>query len=264
MLSLKFKNNTALVNEKRHLSSLIDVYSKGNDQEKINAVIRSLGARTFFPFISDKQAVALELGCSNGFMANLIAEKIQAVHVLEGVHELIIEVEKDAKSNVKFIHTLFEEFNSDQKYDYVFALFVLEHVFDVQEVLNMVKRVLKPGGILFITVPNARALSRQFARHMGIIQDLKELTENDVCFGHRRVYDRCTLNEELNQAGFSQIMQGGLLLKILADFQLNELLNNGFLSENHIDALYKLGLEYPDLCGSLFSICKLTKDNCCC
>ncbi|AIL65417.1 S-adenosylmethionine-dependent methyltransferase [Rickettsiales bacterium Ac37b] len=260
MSSLKLKNDNMLIHEKTYLSSLVEVYSKGNDQEKINAVIRSLAARTFFPFISDKQAIALELGCSDGFMANLIADKIQAVHVLEGAQELIVQAEKEAKPNVKFIHTLFEEFNSEQKYDYIFALFVLEHVFDVQMVLDMVKRVLKPGGIFFVTVPNARALSRQISRHMGIIEDLKQLTANDIRFGHRRVYDRCTLNEELTQAGFSQIMQGGLLLKILADFQLNELFTNGFLSDQHIDALYKLGLEYPDLCGSLFSVCKLTVD----
>lgn len=45
------------------------------------------------------------------------------------------------------------------------------------------------------------------------------------------------------------------MLKILADFQMDKLIETEILKEQ-IDGLYKLGLEYPDLCGSLFSICR--------
>jgi hypothetical protein len=67
------------------------------------------------------------------------------------------------------------------------------------------------------------------------------------------------LNRELRSAGFETVAEGGLMLKILADFQLDELIDDGTLQQSHIDGLYRLGLEYPDLCGSLFSICRASR-----
>ncbi|WP_217994897.1 hypothetical protein [Methylogaea oryzae] len=46
------------------------------------------------------------------------------------------------------------------------------------------------------------------------------------------------------------------MLKILADFQLDRLIGDGTLQQAHIDGLYRLGLEYPDLCGALYSVCR--------
>ena len=106
-------------------------------------------------------------------------------------------------------------------------------------------------------MPNARALSRQLALHMGLLKDLKELTENDHNHGHRRVYDRVTINADIAAAGFENVSQGGIMLKILADFQMDQLIDNGMLRDQQIDGLYSLGLEYPDLCGSLFSVCRI-------
>ena len=106
-----------------------------------------------------------------------------------------------------------------------------------------------------MVVPNARALSRQLAQHMGLLSGLKDLTENDHNHGHRRVYDRASLNADIEQAGLCQIQQGGLMLKILADFQMDKLLDDNFLTDTHVNGLYNLGLEYPDLSGSLFAIC---------
>jgi hypothetical protein len=113
------------------------------------------------------------------------------------------------------------------------------------------------GGYLFITVPNARALSRQLARHMGFIDNLYDLTENDIRGGHRRVYDRITLNRDIENAGFEIVAQGGILFKPFADFQMEQLIDDKFLKEEHLEGLYKLGNEYPDMCADLYAICRI-------
>ena len=51
------------------------------------------------------------------------------------------------------------------------------------------------------------------------------------------------------------INEGGLMMKILADFQMDDLFTSGFLKDEHLEGLYQLGLEYPDFCGSLYCIC---------
>lgn len=48
---------------------------------------------------------------------------------------------------------------------------------------------------------------------------------------------------------------GGLMLKPFADFQMNAMFAGGILGATQLEGLYQLGLEYPDLAGSLFSIC---------
>ena len=65
------------------------------------------------------------------------------------------------------------------------------------------------------------------------------------------------VDDDFAAAGFENVSQGGVMLKILADFQMDQLIDKGMLKDQHIDALYSLGLEYPDLCGSLFSVCKI-------
>jgi hypothetical protein len=61
---------------------------------------------------------------------------------------------------------------------------------------------------------------------------------------------------DIKEAGLTQVGQGGLLLKLLADFQMDKMVEAGILGEPQIDGLYKMGLEYPHFAGSLFSVCR--------
>ena len=46
------------------------------------------------------------------------------------------------------------------------------------------------------------------------------------------------------------------MLKILADFQMDKLIDMGILGNEQLEGLHKLGLQYPDLSGSLFTVCR--------
>ena len=108
-------------------------------------------------------------------------------------------------------------------------------------------------------MPNARALSRQISLNMNLIDSLYSLTANDLKHGHRRVFDRKSLNQLISNSVFENIYETGIILKLLADFQMDKMLNLQIINDSQIDALYKLGLEFPDLCGSIFTICKIKK-----
>ena len=244
-----------IADEKAFLEKVFHTYSVDSCHQ--TAIMRQLIVRTFKPFING--GCGLELGCSDGFMTEMLSASLSHLDVVDGSRQFIAEARSRGLSNVSFIEALFEEFATETRYDFVFASYILEHVFDPIAIMKMARSVLKPDGLLMIVVPNARALSRQLALHMGLIDDLKALTENDRNHGHRRVYDRVTLGRDLESAGFENLTQGGIMLKILADFQMDELISNRVLQDKHIDGLYRLGLEYPDLCGSLFSICRPKK-----
>jgi 2-polyprenyl-3-methyl-5-hydroxy-6-metoxy-1,4-benzoquinol methylase len=237
------------------LDAVRQTYTRESLQDK---AIRRLAVRTFEPYLS-RDGRGMQMGYSEGIDTELLAARVARLEVVEGCRAFIEDGERRGLPNVGFRHAMFEDLalaTDEAPFDYVFANYVLEHVLDVPQVLGRVRGVLKPGGLLFVVVPNARALSRQLAVHMGLLPEVKALTEHDHSHGHRRVYDRVSLDRDVEAAGFRIIAQGGLMLKILADFQLNRLFKDGILEEAHIDGLYRLGLEYPDLCGSLFAVCR--------
>lgn len=219
-----------------------------------NRMMRGLVVRTFAPFLHGGRG--LELGCSDGYMTQLLREHVEYLDVVDGNEHFLAKARARNISNTRFFHALFEEFSSDTAYDAIFACFVLEHIAEPQPVLKTVGAALNSSGLLYVAVPNARTLSRQLARHMGLIRELTDLTQNDLQHGHRRVYDRVNLNRELEGAGFEIVSQGGILVKPLADFQMDQLIDSGVLGEAQIDGLYRLGVEYPDLCGWLYAVCR--------
>jgi 2-polyprenyl-3-methyl-5-hydroxy-6-metoxy-1,4-benzoquinol methylase len=249
----KRANNDFISSEMEFLEEKSLTYVAGQSAQ--DDLIRELAVETFEPFIDPK--LGLELGCSDGYMTQLLSKKLKQLDVVEGSEHFIKRAKEKNLQNVSFIHCLFEEYEPIKKYDYIFLCYVLEHVSDVGQILKMVHRWIHPDGLLFVVVPNSRALSRQLAYHMGLIPNLQALTQNDFAHGHRRVYDRVSLNRDLEDGGFTTIAQGGIMLKFLADFQMDRLFEMDVLKKPQIRGLYKLGFEYPDLCGSIYSICKI-------
>lgn len=241
------------VNEKKLIESYVSNYITSNDSSQ-QRLMRELEIRTFKPYLNKGRA--LELGCEIGYMSELIAPLVDYLDIVDGSEEFIRQTKTRNIPNANYFCSLFEEFQSKNKYDSVFASHVLEHLFDVPAVLKMVRKALTPQGCFIVAVPNARALSRQLARHMGLIDSLYELTPNDLRGGHRRVYDRVSLNRELESAGFEIVAQGGIFFKFLADFQMDKLIDSGILGEEQCEGLYKLGHEYPDMCADIYAIAR--------
>ncbi len=245
------------MSEQKFVDDLVPNYLTSEESHQTR-VMRDLMMRTFKPYITDcVSGKALELGSEVGYMSEKIAQLVERLDIVEGSAKFIEKVRERNITNITCHHSLFEDFTPYYAYyDYVFASHVLEHVQDVSVVLKMMKNAVKNSGYVFITVPNAHAMSRQLARHMGIIDDLYKLTPNDIKGGHRRVYDRTTLNKDIQNNDFEIIAQGGILFKPFADFQMSYLMNNSILNFEHILGLYTLGNEYPNLCADLYVIAR--------
>ncbi|MEQ9105926.1 MAG: class I SAM-dependent methyltransferase [Limnobacter sp.] len=242
-----------LKTEKKMLENYAENYITSDDSSQ-QRLMRNLEVRVIQPYI--KRGRALELGCEIGYMSELVAPLVDHLDIVDASELFLEKTRSRGIDNARYFCSLFEEFKSDCKYNFVLASHVLEHLADVQLVLKMVKASLLPDGYLFVAVPNARALSRQLARHMGLIDSLFDLTPNDLRGGHRRVYDRVTLNKELESAGYEIVAQGGIYFKLLADFQLDKMIDSGILQEQQQEGLFRLGNEYPDMCADVFAIAR--------
>lgn len=132
--------------------------------------------------------------------------------------------------------------------------FVNEHLADPSVIYTIAREALLPGGHLFVVVPNRESLSRQLAVAMGLLQYLDDLSPNDRKMGHCRTYSADDLRAEVVSNHFTMKQEGGLLLKPLADFQMNDLLAKSILTTQHLLGLEKLGQTYPSFCMSIFAV----------
>jgi 2-polyprenyl-3-methyl-5-hydroxy-6-metoxy-1,4-benzoquinol methylase len=242
--------NTFKEEEKGFLEGLFNKYITSNDSSYLR-LMRELMIKKCKPYIKEG-AYALELGCEIGYMTSLISSLVAYLDVLDGSKSFIVEAKKRNLKNVVFYNMLFEELSVKNKYDCIFMSHVVEHLIDPKYVLEKVKDALVPGGFVFIAVPNGRALSRQLAKSMGLIDDLYALTPNDIRGGHRRIYDMVSIEEEVVLAGLEIREISGVLVKPFCDIQMDFLIDTGFLKQEHLTGMMKLGTSYSDICGDIF------------
>ena len=236
--------------ELEFIEGLFADYTK-SDNSPFLRYQRAMDMKKALEFMSPG-GVAMELGCEVGYMTSLISPHVRKLDVIEGSASFIEEAKKLNLKNATFYNMLFEQVSKKDCYDYIFASHVIEHLIDPVETLKIMYQALRPGGRIFVIVPNAEAASRQLAVKMGLLTDIYELTPGDLRVGHRRVYDQRTICKDVESAGLKIKATQGLFFKPFADFQIDELINNGFLNDLHLDSLVKLGEDFPELCGYIF------------
>lgn len=234
----------------RHYKTFTSPISKWS----IDSYIKVYKKNLYLP----ERGMALELGCSNGYSTKLLSEMVAELTVVDGSKYMLERLDEELlkRENVTFVYSLFEELDDENKYNNIFCSYILEHVIDPIQILHILYRALERGGRLFITVPNATALSRQMAVEMKMLNNLYELTENDLAHGHRRIFDMQKLKDLIGETPFKLKKTGGTFVKEFADFQLNQMIENQIIGETQLDGMQKLAEKYPELSGSIYVICE--------
>lgn len=192
----------------------------------------------------------LDLGLGHGFTTNIFDEFFKSYTILDGSQEVINNFRKKfPECETKIINTYFEDFECNEKFDLIVLGFILEHVDDPEAILLKYKTFLKPEGKLFIAVPNAEAMNRRLGDYAGFLEDVHELSQNDLDLGHKRFYTVDSLKETMGNTGFLIERIEGVYLKPLTTSQILSL----NLDKKIIDGLCKLGVNYPELSCAILS-----------
>lgn len=154
----------------------------------------------------------LEIGCGRGFYVNALAEfpQVKRVDGIEIEPTYLAQAKQAIRS--KKVHLLeasaYALPYSDQSFDMVLLTEVLEHLTDEKQALREIKRVLKPGGWLVITVPSADypflwdplnwLLTHLFQTHVD--QHIWWLA--GIWAGHQRLYTSAQLHSTVSTARF--------------------------------------------------------------
>lgn len=211
--------------------------------------------KSFKPWIQPGKA--LEMGCYKGEFTRLLTQHFADISVIEASSDLIqAATENLAPYKPHFIHSTFEQAEQLEKYDSVFLIHTLEHLDDANLVLKKINHWLSNDGVLFLVVPNAMAASRQIAVKMGLIPFNNAVSEGEWKHGHRNTYSFDTLEFTAKQAGLLPIHRSGVFFKAVANFQFDLMLKHNIINQAYLDASYELGMQYPELCSSIFLVCK--------
>lgn len=213
--------------------------------------------QAFTPFM--KKGRALELGCFEGAFTRHLTGIFDDITCVEASHEAINIAKRNLKEyhQIKFVESMFEDAKLNKKYDNIFLTHVLEHIDNRNGLLRKIKdEWLTDDGVLFVACPNANAPSRQIAVKMGLIEKNDAVTEAERKHGHRITYSLGSLEMELKNADLNVVHKSGIFFKALANFQWDKLLKTDIVSQEYLDGCFSLGQEYPDLCSSIYCVCK--------
>jgi 2-polyprenyl-3-methyl-5-hydroxy-6-metoxy-1,4-benzoquinol methylase len=163
----------------------------------------------------------LDLACGDGAIAAVLAEHFKRVVAVDASGCQLAEA-KRRLPHAEFHECLIEDLNTDEKFDTVTMLNILEHVSDSQAVLKKAASVMKNDGVMIVHVPNEEAINRRIAVAMGTITSLGELSPFDIDIaGHRRSYSMDTLIREAENAGLRVKATGGVFYKQLSMAQMD-------------------------------------------
>ena len=190
----------------------------------------------------------LELGIGHGYTVNKFHDMVDSYKIIEGSQEVIRLFKKRYSfANLNIVRCLFEDFDTNEKFDNIIMGFILEHMDDPELIINRYKRFLSKNGKLFISVPNSGALNRQIGLEAGLLDDLEYLSEADRMLGHKRYFNIKKLEELAKSSGMRVVSTEGIFLKPITTEQIRTL---GF-DDNILKAFLKVGINYPELCVAI-------------
>lgn len=145
----------------------------------------------------------LDIACGEGYGSNLLAMNAASVTGVDIDEKTIAAAEKKYKSS----NLLFRSGNAsnipckDQSFDLVVSFETIEHIDRHEEMMQEIKRVLKPGGLLVISTPDKKNYfdSNEYQNPYHIKELYKEEFEELVAkhFVYSKLYQQNFVNGSL-------------------------------------------------------------------
>ena len=213
----------------------------------------------------------LDMPCGDGALTAMMAPRFKRVVGIDASSKHLA-LAKANLPNAELHEALIEDFATEERFDTITMINILEHVIDPALVLSKAADLLSDDGVLLVHVPNAMAINRRLAVLMGTLSECEELSPFDIqVAGHRRSYSLSTLCDEIKGAGLRIHETGGVFYKMLSTPQMDWFLKNGLWAEGGFGwgrvgeeksrdwksefcrASYELGKQHPEDCNIIFA-----------
>lgn len=130
--------------------------------------------------------ILLDIGCGDGSFMNymkLLGWDLFATEINEGI---IRNLSEDLKSRIVLVSGALDEANfRDDSFDVVALWNVFEHVADINNLLDTIKKILKKKGLLVLQVPNIESLEARVFRmnwaHLDLSRHVHHFSPRTLC-----------------------------------------------------------------------------------
>jgi len=197
----------------------------------------------------------LEVGTSAGTVTHYLLPHAKNLDIVEGSEAGISRTREllgNAEGKITYHHSLWEEFNPGKKYSDIIFVRGLEHVSKPCKLLNRMKEWVIDNGRIHIIVPNAHSLHRQIMVREGELLDLYALRDRDHQVGHVQVYDKATLEKDIQAAGLKIAHSSGFFVKPISTSQMG----NITMDPQHplVKSCFTAGKLFPELGTQLYVV----------
>jgi len=135
-----------------------------SSKQRKYAAERAMIAASLLPI---RRGKVLDVGCGEGFLVQYLTEKKFKVY---GMDVSAKAVEIGAKKGFKMkMGDIQKGVPFKDKFDAIFCLEVLEHLVDPVRAVENMRKSLKPGGCLILSVPNEFHILRRLCILFGIV-----------------------------------------------------------------------------------------------
>lgn len=154
-----------------------------------------------------KKGLVLDVGCGTGYLANWLGQNGYKTIGIDSSKAGIKLSRKNKNKNTFFIcgDILQIKKKFHNKFDVVFCIEVIEHVFAPRDLLLALEKVVKKDGYVFISTPYHGYLKNLLIALLGKFDDhFTSLWD----FGHIKFFSKKTLTKLINEKNFKIVSYG--------------------------------------------------------
>ncbi|MFM7350212.1 MAG: class I SAM-dependent methyltransferase [Erythrobacter sp.] len=129
-------------------------------------------------------------------------------------------------------------------YDAVLLSGLLHETANPAFMLEATFTLMRPGGHLFVSVPNAHSFHRLLGLELGMMQAPTELSERNVALGQPVVFHRQSLEALVEASGFANCQFSGYMLKPFSNAQMGSVIES--IGSDVVEGLNRLGRRFPE------------------
>jgi 2-polyprenyl-3-methyl-5-hydroxy-6-metoxy-1,4-benzoquinol methylase len=113
---------------------------------------------------------SIDMGCGPGLFSFYLASKGGAVIGIDGAEAMVAACEAERRErgiqNIRFLQARLPDVDESQlgRADLIISSSVVEYVDDLDATLALFGRLLQPGGVLLVSMPNVLSVSRTLQR----------------------------------------------------------------------------------------------------
>ncbi len=232
-----------VVDQRQMLEETARHYDIPNDFEYVNV---KLASRLICPLCTGKNV--LEIGCASGEMSMDLVACSNSLTIVEPAVSFYNEVRERFADKIIAYNCFLDEVLNPKTYDVIIMASLLHHIRDPLTFLGCVQKFCNEETLVVATVPHVFSLHRRIGVKAGIIHDVHDDSERNIRYRQFCKFDKETLRGLFSEAGYMVEQCFGYMLKPFSSEQMMSLQ----LGANIIDALFKIGLECPEISSQLF------------